>query len=475
MNQLWSTIPAIRADVYLLTGLVLAALATMHILLRKAEVRTAVGWIGLVWFAPIAGTALYVVFGVNRVKRRARALRSGEEWNPADHRPPTPAGTGNRLASLQHGIGRITGRPLLPGNAAHIFQNGDEAYPAMLAAIEAAQTSVALCSFIFHDDLWGGRFIDALTAARRRGVAVRVLIDGLGGGWVLSRAYRRLLRGDVPAARFFHSLLPWRMPFVNLRTHKKTMVVDGTLAFTGGMNIADANVQATSPHRPVLDTHFRLEGPVVGQLMEDFASDWAFTTGERLEGMSWFPAIPERAGAPARVIESGPDDDLEKVELAVLEAIACAQTRIAVMTPYFLPDDRITGSLHVAVMRGVDVELVIAHPSNHTLLDWAVRADLGPLLASGVRIWRCPPPFRHSKAAVVDDEWCLIGSANWDLRSFRLNFELCVEFYDPALAARLTDFMRTCRGPSLTLDELNARPLAAKLRDAAARLLLPYL
>ncbi len=452
----------------------LAALATAHILLRKVEVRTAVGWIGLVWFAPITGTALYLLFGVNRVKRRARSLRSGEAWSPADP-DPAPAAGGDRLASLRHGIGRITGRGLLPGNAVQILHDGDEAYPAMLAAIEAAQMSVALCSYIFRGDRWGGRFIDVLIAAQRRGVLVRVLIDGLGGGWVLSPAYRRLRRGGVPAARFFHSLLPWRMPFVNLRTHKKILVLDGTLAFTGGMNIGDENARETRPRRPVLDTHFRVEGPIVGQLMDDFASDWAFTTGESLSGESWFPAVPDRGGAPGRVIESGPDDDLEKVELAVLEAIACAQTRVSVMTPYFLPDDRITAALNLAVMRGVAVEVVIAHPSNHVLVDWAVRANVGPLLASGVRIWRCPPPFRHSKAAVVDDEWCLIGSSNWDIRSFRLNFELCVEFYDRALAARLTGFMCSCHGPPLTLEELDARPLPAKLRDAAARLLLPYL
>jgi cardiolipin synthase len=225
----------------------------------------------------------------------------------------------------------------------------------------------------------------------------------------------------------------------------------------------------------VRDTHFRIEGPVVEQLMQDFASDWAFTTGESLEGERWFPPIPERGGAQARVVESGPDDDLEKVELAVLEAIARAQRRITVMTPYFLPDDRITVAINLAVMRGVAVELVIAHPSNHVFLDWAVRANIGPLLAHGVRIWRSPAPFRHSKAAVVDDEWCLIGSSNWDMRSFRLNFELCVELYDGALAQSLTEFMHSCRGSVLTLEELNARPLPAKLRDATARLLLPYL
>ena len=170
-----------------------------------------------------------------------------------------------------------------------IYQNGDAAYPPMLAAIEAAKSSVGLSSYIFRNDVWGGRFIVALIDAKRRGVEVRVLIDGIGGGWLLSPTYRRLRGEGVRAARFMHSLLPWRMPFINLRNHKKVLVLDGTVAFTGGMNIADENVMATRPKMPVQDLHFRIDGPVVSQLAEAFVDDWAFVTGEDLEGARWVP------------------------------------------------------------------------------------------------------------------------------------------------------------------------------------------
>lgn len=474
MNDIWRDLLHLHADVTLSIGFVLAVGVTIHILLGKREVASAVGWIGLVWFAPILGAILYAMFGVNRVRRRARRMR------PQDG-DTDEAGNGNtavvetELHQLAHAIGRITERPLRSATKVQIFQNGDQAYPPMLAAIEAATVSVGLSSYIFRDDVWGGRFIAALTGARARGVEVRVLIDGIGGGWLTSPTYHRLSRDGVKAARFMHSVLPWRMPFVNLRSHKKILVVDGVLGFTGGMNIADENVMATRPKQPVQDLHFRIEGPVVSQLSEAFVQDWAFVTDEDLDDAKWTPHLAADTGASARVIDSGPDGDLEKVEFAVLQAVACARTSIAVMTPYFLPDERLITALSLAAMRGVAVNLVIPGKSNHTLVDWGTRANIGPLLGDGVRIWRSPPPFHHSKMMVVDNEWCLIGSANWDMRSFRLNFELCMEVYDRDLAAALTSLMQAARRSELTRAELDGRPFVERIRDAAARLMLPYL
>lgn len=474
MNDIWRDLLHARADATLAIGLVLAAVTTIHILLRKREVASAVGWIGLVWFAPILGAISYLMFGVNRVRRRARQLRP-QDSDPAGRSGWPAPDLEADLDALKRGNRRIAGRPLLPGSSVLAYQNGDQAYPPMLEAIAMAKHSIGLSSYIFQDDQWGGRFIAALAEAEARGVAVRVLIDGIGGGWLLSPTYHRLRHQGVAAARFMHSSLPWRMPFVNLRSHKKILLVDGTIGFTGGMNIADDNVMATRSKHPVQDLHFRIHGPVLAQLAEAFAEDWAFATNEDLAGDTWFPPIPARDGPPARVIDSGPDEDLEKVEFAILQAVACARTSISVMTPYFLPDERLVTALALAAMRGVAVELLVPENSNHMLVDWATRANIGPLLSDGVRIWRSPSPFHHSKLMVVDHEWCLIGSCNWDIRSFRLNFELCLEVYDSDLASRLTDLMQRARGPELTQEDLDARALPVRLRDAAARLMLPYL
>ncbi len=459
-----------------------AAGLTAHILLRKRDVGAALGWIGLSWLAPIVGGLLYFVLGINRVRRRAERLDRRPRTRSQSREVDDHEGHAG-LESLQKGIGRISHRRLEGGNAFQTYQNGDEAYPAMLAAIEGATTSVGLSSFIMHVDEVGTRFVEALAAAHRRGVAVRVIVDGIGGGYILSRAYHALRRRGVPAGRFMHSPLPWRMPLLNLRSHKKILVVDGHIGFTGGMNIADENVMGTHPRTPVQDTHFKVTGPVVAQLVDAFADDWAFVTGEDLDGPAWFPSLAPaghadghaKGHAKARVITSGPDQDIEKVEFGVMQAVACARASIYVMTPYFVPDERLNTALALAAMRGVAVHVVMPRRSNHVFVDWASRANIGSLLKDGVNIWLGPKPFRHSKVMVVDGEWSLIGSANWDMRSFRLNFEVCMEVYDRPFAQALQHFVTSHRGAALTNRELGARPLPVRLRDAGVRLMMPYL
>ena len=476
MDELLQFLTRVRPDIDLSLGLLIALLVTVHVLQTKREVAAAAAWIGLAWFAPFFGGFAYFVLGVNRVRRRARRLRapSAGKGRSALKREEL-AEEDNHLAPLRRGVARITGRHTEPGNAIRTLANGDEAYPEMLAAIEAARHTIGLSSYIMRADKIGGRFVDALQAAKQRGVEVRVIVDGIGSGWLLSPVYHRLRAAGVPVGRFMHSYMPWRMPFLNLRTHKKILVVDGQIGFTGGINVADQNLVATQPKDPVQDTHFRIEGPILSQLVFAFARDWSFVADEDLDGDLWYPSLDAQGDSLARVVTAGPDEDLEKVEFAVLQAIACARDRIMVMTPYFLPDERLMTALSLAAMRGVDVQVVIPEKGNHRLLDWAVRANIGPLLKDGVKIWRCPPPFRHSKVMVVDEAWSLIGSSNWDMRSFRLNFELCVEVYDPEFAAELEVLVEKNKHNRLELPELDARNFVIRMRDAGARLLLPYL
>jgi cardiolipin synthase len=462
------------ADLLTPVGVLIAILVTIHVLLHKRDVGTSMGWMGLAWLSPFAGGLLYAVFGVNRVTRRARVLRQGSfAGGDADGPPPPPRQS--HLAPLARASGRITARPLLPGNAVEVLCCGDDAYPLMLRAIAGARRSVALSTYILRDDAMGGEFVEALIAAHRRGVQVRVLLDGIGCGYFYSSAYNRLRRNRVPVDRFMHSPLPWRMPFLNLRTHKKILLADGAVGFTGGMNIGRENVLATRPRHAVRDTHFRLRGPVVGQLAEAFARDWSFVTEEELTGEDWFPGLGDAGPASARVVTSGPDSDIQKIEFLALEAVACARRTVLVQTPYFLPDERLVTALALAALRGVQVDIVLPRRSDHFVMDWALRANVWPLLRQGCRIWLNPPPFDHSKLMVVDDEWCMIGSANWDARSFRLNFELNVEFYNPELAAALTPMIEANKGHPLTTEDLVARALPIRLRDAAVRLMLPYL
>ena len=463
-----------RFDLLLPLHLTIAIAVTVHSLLRKREVGSALGWIGLVWFAPFIGGLLYFVLGINRVRRRAERLqrRVRKLSQPRAQHDPDQY---DDLEPLQRGIARIARRPLESGNAITTFQDGDETYPAMVEAIESARSSIGLSSYIFRTDRSGMGIIEALETAHKRGVAVRVIVDGVGAGWIFSPAYQALRRAGIPVGRFLHSPLPWRMPLLNLRSHKKILIVDGCVGFTGGINIANENVMALQPKHPVQDTHFKVEGPVVSQLVDAFVDDWRFVMGEELEGPSWYPPLARAGPAKARVITSGPDQDLEKIEFSMMQAIACARTSIYVMTPYFLADERLNTALALAAMRGVAVHVVMPKASNHFAVDWAARANIGSLLKDGVNIWLGPPPFRHTKIMVVDGEWSLIGSANWDMRSLRLNFELCLELYDAAIAQGLQHFVTSHRGEPLTNKELKARPLPVRLRDAAVRLMMPYL
>jgi cardiolipin synthase len=411
--------------------------------------------------------------GINRVKRRAQRLRRQRVPMAIAEETLADAALDDPLTPLEFAVGRLTGLPCERGNSVEILHSGDQTYPRMLAAIEAAEKSVGLASYIFRADKAGEAFHQALIQAQRRGVEVRVLIDGVGGGYFWSGTYNQLRKAGVPVARFLHSYFPWRMPFVNLRNHRKVLVVDGRIGFTGGINIGAENIRADNPPFVVLDTHFRFEGPIVEQLTDAFADDWLYTTGETLLTEKWFPSLHKTGLVTARVVTSGPDEDMEQIEYVALHAISCAHKSIRVVTPYFLPPDPLTMALGLAALRGVKVDIVLPDHSNHAILDWARRIPLRPLIEAGCRVWLTAAPFDHSKLMVIDEVWSLIGSANWDTRSFRLNFELNVEVHDAAFAAKITAIAPKAR--RLTLAELDADPLSIRLRNSAARLLQPYL
>ncbi|GLK81524.1 cardiolipin synthase [Methylopila turkensis] len=459
-----------------LTHVAAAVAATAHVLMNKRDVRAAIGWIGVVWLSPIFGALLYVGFGVNRVHRKARRLRGMKQSHAfgkgggADEDSPR--------ARLALAIEAISGLPLRAATVDQVLRAGDEGYPEMLAAIDRAKTSVELSTFIFRVDEVGERFIAALTRAHKRGVAVRVLIDGMGGGFFLSRAYRRLRAEGVPAARFLHSVLPWRMPLLDLRLHKKALIVDDAVAFVGGLNIAAENVLEKPTAEPVQDVHFRVSGGVVRQIAASFDDDWTFATGEEAPERDFAahrPAARPERSARMRAIPSGPDLAIDQLALVLQAAIASARSSIRIATPYFLPEEPLLTALQLAALRGVEVTLTTPERNNHRMVAWAFEAHVRPLIEAGCRLYRSPPPFDHSKLMTVDDEWCLIGSANWDARSLRLNFELAVEVYDAELAGTLSKMIQEKCGARITIEEIDGRPLPAKLRDATVRLMAPYL
>lgn len=484
--DVWNQLLAVWPHLIVFLDVFVAAWASAHAVLHKRDSRAALGWVGLIWLAPLAGALLYLWLGINRIERRAKTLRSDyrkSESSAGNHHCSrqqllnvlTPEH--QHLTSLVKLNGDLARRPLLSGNRIIPLVNGDQAYPEMLAAIESAKRSVTLCTYIFDNDRAGRMFLEALRRAVSRGVAVRVLIDGVGACYSWPTMPRLLRRAGIPCAQFMSTLFPWRFRFTNMRTHRKILVVDGRIGFTGGMNIREGNCLEWNPSHPIQDLHFRLTGPVVSQLQEVFAEDWAFTTEEWLEGEPWFAPIEADGPVLARGLPDGPDEHLDHFRLNLLGAIACARTAILVMTPYFLPDAALITALNVAAMRGIEVDILLPQKGNLPLVQWAATAQLWQLLERGCRVWLSPPPFDHSKLLVIDGIASFVGSANWDPRSLRLNFEFNLECYDSELATTLTNLARSRieRSTPVTLADVDGRSLPIRLRDGIARLWAPLL
>jgi len=470
------------AELIGITGVLMSLIATVHVLLAPRDPRSVNGWVAVIVLSPIVGPLLYVLLGINRIQRKAVALRGelprGEGAPPPIDEAEIQRRLGARgyLVGVARAAAQVTRRPLLDHNEVEPLVDGDQAFPAMLEAINGARRSITLMTYIFDADSVGERFISALAAAVGRGVEVRVLIDAAGARYHRPPAHRLLTARGVPAALF----LPLKKAFpryFNLRNHRKVLVVDGQVGFTGGVNIRVHHWLAERPEVPTRDVHFRLVGPIVVQLQQIFAEDWAFTTGELLEGDLWF-APPLHAGTVlARGISEGPDEENDPLPWTLLSALATARERVRVVTPYFLPDTPYLAALNVAALRGVEVDVVLPERSNIWIVDWATRATLWQLRQRSVRIWLSPPPFDHAKLMTVDGAWTMFGSANWDPRSLRLNFEYNVEAYDERLAARIDRLIDERIGRARQLDhaELDSRTFLRRLGDGAARVLVPYL
>jgi len=449
-----------------------ASAATAHALLTKDDPRSAFGWIIVCWVFPLAGPFLYLLFGINRVRSRARQLRSGLP-NVREALSPPPARADDFATQLTHIGDAVTQWSRMAGNAIEALENGENAFPRMLAAIAGARHSVWLGTYIFETDPVGRQFVAALAAASARGVQVRVLVDGIGEWYSWPHVVPILRRAGVTAARFLAPrLLPPRVA-INLRNHRKLLLVDGETGFLGGMNIGGREV-GKGAQRRMADLHFQVRGPIVAQLGRAFAIDWRFAAGEDLVLP---PPAPASGTATCRVITEGPDEDTDKLLYVILGAVSVARQQILIMTPYFIPQPELTSALQAAALRGVEVCLVLPEKSNLRYVDWASMRWWRPLLERGVRIYRQPTPFSHTKLLVVDGAYAQIGSANLDPRSLRLNFEIALEVYCTESAQGLAQYITAARAGSAAcpLESISALPLYARLRNSLLWLLSPYL
>ena len=456
-------------------GLAALALATAaHALLHKRDPRSAWAWIILAWLFPVGGALFYFWFGINRIERRARReLGSApDRYRRVREALPHVPGLPVEVRELVR-TGRImSGMPLAAGNRVTPLYSGEEAFPDMLAAIARATRTVWMETYIYDGDAVGEQFARAFADALARGVQVRVLLDGIGHLSLRPHGGHLLRRFGVPYAKFLPPRLWPPMLHVNLRNHHKLLAVDGEVAYVGGMNVSARHLRDAPT--PVQDLHFRLEGPVVAQLEDVFAENWRFASGEALSGS---PAPrPGPGGAWCRAITDGPNDAVDRLQLLLLAALSNAHHRVSIMTPYFIPTPELSGALQAAALRGVQIGIVLPGRSDQWWVQAATRRWLAQLVGRSMQVYFQPAPFAHTKLFLMDDYYALIGSANLDPRSLRLNFELNVEVYDTGLVGALQSHFDEVRARSTEVTDaaLRRRPLALRLFDSLLWLFSPY-
>ena len=459
------------------------------VLIRRKEPSSTIAWILALVFLPAVGAILFVAFGRDRMRlpaRRKRELDALVLAELAAHAPSVVAIPGEALLApglteLELSLFRVgaqltQGRPS-GGNLVTPLFGGNETYDAMSVAIDAARHHVHAEFYLIRNDATGEWFKERLVAAARRGVEVRLLCDAFGCFALHASYVRELRKAGVRVATF----LPMRsllLQPVNLRNHRKIIVVDGEVAFTGGLNIGDEYRGQMAGVGAWRDVHVRIEGPAARDLQRIFIQDWTFASKETLVPSSYFPASPPARGdAMIAIVPSGPDTRAEAIERLFFGAIAGARDRVWMTTPYFVPDQAITVAMELAAMRGVNVKLILPHHSNHAVTFHAGRSFYDPLLEAGVELYEFLPGMVHAKTMLIDRAVSLVGSANMDLRSFRLNFEVHALAHDASLASRLEQtFSRDLAESKLVaLADWRNRPARARIYEGAARLVSPML
>ncbi len=478
--------PHILAALSIITGTV----GAIHAAMTKEDVRSAIGWVGVMLLSPLVGALIYLIAGVNRMRRTSKLQnhlirtedgRFSFEGFVAD--PQTIAEKfGNRFCAMKTLGDRVTRFQLVGGNRIEMLDSGDAAYGAMLEAIDAAERSILLESYIFDRDRAGLRIADALVRAVYRGVTVRVLVDAVGARYSVPSILAHLSKRGVDVDVFNGNvIMGLRLPYANLRTHRKIIVVDGTIAFTGGMNIREGFTREFAGDAMARDTHFRLRGPIVADLFAIAAEDWRFTSGEDLtDDPCWTIAAPDGeagGGMLMRAVASGPDRNLETNHRMLMGAFSIARRSIRIISPYFLPDRELISALITAARRGVDVDIVVPAKNNLTLVDHAMTGQFDQLLKNYCRIWRAQGAFDHSKLVSIDGAWAYVGSSNLDPRSLRLNFEVDIEVLDATFSKEIGERIGHAMtgAAEVTLEGLRARPFALRLIDRVLWLGSPYL
>ena len=370
-------------------------------------------------------------------------------------------------------MGQLLGPAIVPGNRVTALQNGDEIFPAMLAAINGAQQSIVFETYIYWSGEIGQKFSDALCERAQAGVKVHVLLDWLGTGKIDGKFLDAMQAAGVEVERY-HPLRWYNLSRLNNRTHRKLLVVDGRIGFTGGVGIADAWSGHGDTKDHWRDSHYQIEGPAVAQMQAAFGDNWLKIRAKVLFGSAYYPEQEQIGRSRAQVFKSSPTEGSESVRLMYLLSIASAAKSIKLQAAYFVPDDLTVETLVTARKRGVTIEIIVPGPHRDSeVVQAASRSRWAALLDAGVEIYEFQPALFHCKVLIVDGVWVSVGSTNFDNRSFRLNDEANLNIYDAVFAAEQTAVFETDKNTSrlMTRAEFKNRSLLGKMADTLAGIL----
>lgn len=477
---------------FIVTGILILNifLAIALIFLERRDATSTWAWLLVLFFIPIFGFLIYLMFG--RRLREKHLFRwegrnkigidqlidyqmSAIENNTFEFRKEEL----EKYKDMIYLHLRNNDAVLTQDNAMTVFNDGSDKFEALIQDLEQATNHIHIQYYIFRLDNLGKRILNVLERKAKEGVEVRLLFDDMGSRGLYKRHFHNLIRLGGKVEAFFPSILPLINTRLNYRNHRKIVVIDGATAYIGGFNVGDEYLGQVKKFGYWRDTHLRIQGSAVHPIQTRFLLDWNQASAEKdIEyNEQYFPAIPRKGDISMQIVSSGPDSEWEQIKDGYLKMIFRAKKYIYIQTPYFIPDVSFLDALRIACLSGVDVRIMIPNKPDHIFVYWATYSNVGHLLKAGAKIYIYDNGFLHSKQIVIDDEVATVGTANIDVRSFKLNFEVNAFIYDPIAAHQLAELFEQdlLVSRELTLETYQQRSFTIRLKESIAHLISPIL
>lgn len=481
---------AIMHNAYAFITLLNIFLALTVIFLERRNASTTWAWVMVLFFIPVFGFVLYLILG-QKVRKRKLYKLLGDSQRIIEHtverqmrqlrdRELTFKDSAMQdYRDMMYMNLKTSYAVFTSNNAVEIFTEGNQKFDALLKDIDAAKHHIHLMYYIVRDDELGRRLVKTLAAKAAQGVEVKFLYDHIGSSRLPRRYFHELKAAGGREAAFFPSRIPYLNLKINYRNHRKLVIIDGNVGYIGGFNIGDEYLGLNEHYGEWRDTHLKVRGNAVLQMQAQFLMDWNLAASGRIMlNELYFPVISDNMGSIGmQLVASGPDSEYQQIKDAYIKMIFAAKETICLQTPYFIPDESLMNALKIAAMSGVDVRIMLPDKPDHFFVYWATHSYLGELIAGGVKCYLYGKGFLHAKTLIIDGKVASVGTANLDIRSFKLNFEMNAFIYDTQTAAKLQRIFEldaeNCR--LLTKEVYEARPLVNRIKESISRLLSPIL